>query len=403
MIFLSIDENISKIWEQKPSLWEEKKLQIRSELGDEIDVFALKNFQNHILLYNPAILSKIYDSTHTIIHKEVEKWSNKTGLSSFFKEEFSSLEEKRKHKILKSLIEEHINTITKKFGLGVLSLSSVNFEENKIEVKVDECAEAHETSTIGHPICFNMASILAGEIGGKFNNWHCYEKECKASGSNTCKFIIAPQEQINEELREFLDLPSRISFTLQGKITSMISEFKRDIDYTRILEESTNRLSYILPNMDGRDRKKLGSDIHLKGFQQFYLSFLNDDFEERGKTLYEVGFESGKRFSKIISVMGMRSQDKLNVLPRLFDRLGMGLLELEKESNGYKVRVKECGYSYGLHLEENICFYNSGFFSGIISSIENQKFEGKETKCSGNSSEYCVHSIQPSEKEEKSE
>lgn len=392
---MSINSSLSSLWKQEPSLWEEKGIEIRDELGDELDVFALKNLQNNILLYNPSILSTVYNSIYNIIKEEVNHWTESTGLSSFFKEDFSDLSVERRTKILKSLVNEHVNSITKKLGLGVVLLSEVDFDDNKIVVIVDECAEAHEASVIGHSICFNMAAILAGEIGANFSNWCCYEKKCKAKGSNYCEFVIAPQEKINEKFRNFLNLPSRISFTLRGKFTSMISELKEDIDYTPILEESVNRLSYILPNMEGRKRSKLGNVIHIRAFQQYYLSFLTEDFEQGSETLYEAGFNSGKRFSKTLSVIGMRNEDKLKILPRLFDRLGIGLLELNETENGFQAIIDECAFSYGLDLEKKVCYFNSGFFSGIISKIKKEKYGGKETKCSGEGGEYCVHSIEP--------
>lgn len=400
---MSIQKNLSELWAQKPSLWREDETKIREELGDEIDVFALKNLQNHVLLYNPAILSTIYNSTWDVISEASGEWTEDIGLSSFFREEFTSLGEEKKNKIMKSLVEEHVNAIIKKLGLGHLSLQKVDFEEQRIKVIVNECVEAHEASTIGHSICFNMAAILGGEIGSKFSDWKCFEKECKANGFKNCKFVIAPQERINEELREFLDLPAKISFTLKGKITSMISEFRRKIDYTLILEESTNRVSYILPNMESKERPKLGNEMHVRGFQQYYLSFLNENLEKGSETLYEAGFLSGERFSRILSAMGMRNRDKLNLLPRLFDRLGIGLMEIKKEQNRFNVKIKECAYSYSLNTEEKICYFNSGFLSGLISSIEGEKFRGQETKCSGVSGEFCVHSIESINHQEDSE
>lgn len=397
---LNIDNCLSSLDKQETNTWSDKeKIQYRDELGDTVDLFVLKNIQNNILLYDPSMVSRIYESLFPKIQKEVSKWVSDIGLSSFFNKEFSKLEEPEKEEIITSLFNEHFNKITTNLGLGIIEVSEIDFDKNRIFIEVSESAEAHEATKIGHPICFNFAALLSGFIGGVFPNWQAYESSCKTTGSNKCKFILAPQEKINKEIREFLDLPSRISFTLGGKISSMISEFETEIDYTPILEESTNRLTQLFPDMKSKSRNNLGHEVSLKGLQQFYLSFLSDDFEYGSRILYKSGETGGKRFSKILSALGMRQEDKLDVLPRFFDRLGIGLLNHRKREDVYEIRVKECCYSYGLNLDENICFFSSGFFAGFYSQTLGEEFIGKERKCSGGSGKYCVHEIIPSDEE----
>ncbi len=400
MFFLNIEENLSSLWEQQPQLWKKEEIIYREELGDTLDIFVLKNLQNHILLYDPSLLPTVYRCLFGIIKKKVKKWKKNLGLTDYFSD-FNNLEDEEKKEVIETYFEEHINTILKKFGLGILDITKLDFKEKCIQIHVSECAEAHEATTIGHPICFNVAAILGGAIGGVFEGWQCYEKECKSTGANFCNFILAPQENINEEIREFLDLPSRVSFTLRGKITSMISKFERRIDYTPIIEETTNRLSQLLPDMKSKNRSHLGHEINFIGFQQYYLSFLIKDFEYGSKVLYKAGEKSGKRFSKILSAMGMRSKDKVNVLPRFFDRLGIGILKFRKINEGFEAKIGECGFSYNLDVDEEICFFNSGFLAGFFTQIKNTNFVGEEKKCSGESGDLCVHKIVESGKKEK--
>lgn len=395
---MGINDCLEDLLKQEPSIWDDsKEIQYRNELGNTLDLFVLQNLKNHILLYDPAMLSEVYKSLFPKVKKEVNKWIDNLGLDQFFSSKFSSLDNKEKREIINSLFEEHLNKITSKLGLGIIKVSEINFEENYVLIEVDESAEGYNASMIGHPICFYMAAFLGGEIGGIFSGWQCYESKCISTGADSCKFVLAPQEQINEEIREFLDLPSRISFTLGGKISSMISEFETEIDYTPILEESVNRISKLFPDMKSEERGDLGHEISLKGFQQYYLSFLGNDFEYGSNILYRAGETSGVRFSRILSALGMRKQDKINFLPRFFDRLGIGLLNSRKNDSSYTIRVKECGYSFNLDVDKKICFFNSGFFAGFLSRTTGLDFKGKEKKCSAESGDYCSHEIYISE------
>ncbi|OKY79034.1 MAG: putative transcriptional regulator containing HTH and 4VR domain [Candidatus Methanohalarchaeum thermophilum] len=398
---MEIKKVLEKLWEHEPKLWNGSEEVSRKELGDNVDYFSLRQIQSSILLFDPSFLPKNYSIIKSIVGDSSKKWISKRGLSNFYEEEFKELEKYEKEDLIKSIFEEHQNEIFKRFGLGSIDITEI--QENQIKIRVDECVEAYKSSNIGHPICYNVTGILAGEINARFDGWDCFEKSCLANGDSYCEFILAPQEHIIRQIRSFLDLPTRGSLTLRGEITNMLSESARKKDYSPILEEMANYVLYLMKDLKSYTRPQLGTKINIKTLQQFYLAFFIEDFERGSEILYGAGFEQGKRLGKMLSGIGFEEEMSLrNILEKLYERLGLGLLRFRETETGYRAEVKECALCSGLDLDKKICFFNSGFFAGIVSTMENEKYHGSEEMCLGvPSNDLCIHKITPVSKKQR--
>lgn|GEM_PF-6326280 len=388
-------EAISSIWKHDPELWGEEDWEenIRRELGDYVDIFSIQSIQSSLLLYDPSSISKIYTAIRDIVEDQTATWVENKGLDDFYIKKFKNLKDKTaKNKYFSSILEEHQDRIFRNLGLGTLNLVEVG--EDRVVLEVKESVEGYKAPKIGYPICFNVAGILAGEMLGRFGDWTCYEESCISTGGKSCKFVIAPQEVIIEEVRKFLDLPSTTSFSFKGRLISLVTESTSLVDYTPVKENIINKLLKVLRDMKSQPRPELGYEIKIRALQQYYLSFFVDDFDKGTKLLYNSGYKWGINFFRVVSSIGREDEKSIkNILTRTFSRLGIGILSFSKEVNSYRICVEECAYSSGLDLDSVICCFNSGFFSGVLTALNEKEYSGKEIRCSAASGDKCIHEI----------
>ncbi|RZN60641.1 MAG: hypothetical protein EF811_06360 [Methanonatronarchaeia archaeon] len=393
---MNVEEALQSLYSHNPSLWGNKEITDREELGDKVDLYAFKQLQSSIFLYDPTLLVDTYRQTRQALHSEVTHWSEKTGLSEFYKQDFKELTPEKKESHLKVLVEEHVNQIIKKMGLGVAKLNRYDDETEQIKIEVRESVEAFNSSNIKRPYCFMMSGILAGLVGSRFGEWISYEEECIATGNQECIFTIGPEKETIEHMRSYTDLSPRFSFGFKGRLSKMMADSGEREDYSPILEEITNKtLTVVGRDLKSTPRPELGSEITFRTLQRYYLSFLASDPKTNRKKLYDAGFQQGYRLSRILSAIGIDNVYQLErVLPEMWRKLGIGLLNIYREGyTTFRIEVEECVYSHELNLEEEICDYDSGMFAGIFSYARSGDYKAEEIKCSAKSGEECIHQV----------
>ncbi len=68
---------------------------------------------------------------------------------------------------------------------------------------------------------------------------------------------------------------------------------------------------------------------------------------------------------------------------------GLELKSVEIEPVGFTVIFKDCAECSGFQTSRPMCFYHTGTFAGILTSLINQEMDGYEIKCCSRGDEYC--------------
>lgn len=101
--------------------------------------------------------------------------------------------------------------------------------------------------------------------------------------------------------------------------------------------------------------------------------------------------ESVKDFSKVETLDEARDSRLFKLWESFFRINKIGILSLIEFSRERLVfRVEECAFSYGLSdIGRKICYFNTGYLTGLVTIVLDGKFKGQETKCNANGDNYC--------------
>lgn len=82
-------------------------------------------------------------------------------------------------------------------------------------------------------------------------------------------------------------------------------------------------------------------------------------------------------------------------LTRFIKNSRLGIFEIHDfKNNVLIIRMEECAECSGLPiLEEPVCYFTLGLFSGFFKKLFNKKIESHESKCKGKGEEFCEISL----------
>ncbi len=139
-------------------------------------------------------------------------------------------------------------------------------------------------------------------------------------------------------------------------------------------------------------RKKLGDfiSLHLFRLERMALILMSG----ADSIMYKIGQEIAREVSPEI-IEGDDPEEVFNGLSKIFERLRIGLLELESwKSNNVRIRIYECVSCSGMpNIGKTVCYFEGGLMAGTYETITKRPALAIETKCWGTGYDYCEFDI----------
>ncbi|MBT4525340.1 MAG: 4-vinyl reductase [Deltaproteobacteria bacterium] len=151
-------------------------------------------------------------------------------------------------------------------------------------------------------------------------------------------------------------------------------------------------------------RPNLGStmDVSVYRLMQFTLRDViikNFGADKADKIFYDAGKKAGQEFFKQLIDKENDFNGFIQQLQDLLSQLKIGILRLEAsdmEKHHFTLTVAEDLDCSGLPVtDEEICTYDEGFISGILSEYTGNEFEVKEVDCWGSGDRVCRFEAKP--------
>jgi predicted hydrocarbon binding protein len=346
-----LDELIDKVWMGFfDKLKKNKVPRVRSELGDEVDLFVPQIRALFLMHSNPRFPHIIYTSSYRVARRNAYTIMRKLLPPDFFwKFEFWTNE--RAFEKLSKVTNRIFRAIMKLNKEGLLSVENVSTDppEIKILLKLEECAECFGVEA-NHPLCYHHAGTLAGIVSSLLKEeLNGYETECCATGGDNCEFFL---EKNGEELKNYLN-PEKIDFSLQKRLENMVER---------------------------KIRPSLGNETALRYYQLVILNSLITNPEMFSASSYEVGLEYGNRLASFLQTYYNKREEELFDMISHYYRLLKHLQLVKKGAD--KIRADEVAEISGLSKNKLFLGFLFGELEGLFSVIRKEKVicETKEFK-----------------------
>ncbi|MBS1264012.1 MAG: hypothetical protein MAG715_01207 [Methanonatronarchaeales archaeon] len=364
----------------------------RESLGSYVDLYYFQTKLIHVLLRDPSLLTSVYSYAESLLEEEVAERVEHLGLESFFEKDFWEMSGEEKGSMMNTLFSGNEAVLMRRLGLGLPQSIEFLDDERAVRIRVAESLESHNFPRVDRPLCFFLAGFLAGMSSGRMGNYVGYEEKCLARGNRVCDFFIGPKTPYIGRMRNYLSLPLDRSSALPGVAKSMLRGTGGRPDYSVLMEHFVNTTLHALQYFSGEARPELGKRFHIFVLQQHNLGLLSGS-PESVTQLRKAGREAGRNVARIGIASGASEKEVVALLPELLMRTGMGLVEFYRTGSGYEVRVEECAESTGLRLDDPVCHFETGLFSGFFQFISGSPVEGEEERCASSGGVSCVHRL----------
>lgn len=120
------------------------------------------------------------------------------------------------------------------------------------------------------------------------------------------------------------------------------------------------------------------------------LSPLASDLAVRA-ILFRYGFRSGEACMQSMGIT-VSNGKLLNVIPDLWDEIGLGRLTLSKRrKNGFTLQLKESIEAEVMgEVGQTSCDFTRGYLAGVVSFLSGKRYHCKEEKCISRGDSHCI-------------
>jgi predicted hydrocarbon binding protein len=257
----------------------------------------------------------------------------------------------------------HVATEDENRNWGLVDFILEASSKGRHVVEYRESAISWNMRRLGAKICFFNSGALTSIMG--YDNdgceWQVYEDKCLAAGDPCCRFIVssAPTEQLDD----YLD--------------SAHSAGCEDVFNELIRTIADVGLKGVAPP----GRRKLGSETHLNYFQEATSvpALSNEKFM---LAMRLAGANVGTKLAEKYMEVDVKEAKARMALSTLFATLKIGRLSVSET-----VKLYENCESYGIRINEPICFFTTGFLNSFFRTTEGLNV--KEIRCAGAGDQIC--------------
>ena len=151
-------------------------------------------------------------------------------------------------------------------------------------------------------------------------------------------------------------------------------------------------------------RPNLGPMLHVSVYRLMQYTFrdlLIRDYgvREADRIFFEAGKKAGEQFCLNILTQKMSLKSLFFELERTMRDLGIGILRVESadfDKGSFVISVAEDLDCSGIPIcSEEICIYDEGFITGLLSAYSGKDFRVKEVDCWGTGGRICRFTVDP--------
>ncbi len=172
-------------------------------------------------------------------------------------------------------------------------------------------------------------------------------------------------------------------------------------------ERGSPRFDWNMIGDIGKGRPNLGGSTEVAVYRLMQFTLRDVMIQRLGveganRVLYEAGQLAGREFCKalVTSTDGLRGV--MQEVETLLRELKIGILRIERfdeEKGEITVTVAEDLDCSGMMVcDENICTYDEGFFSGLLSQYTGRAYQATEVDCWCSGDRVCRFEIKPLER-----
>lgn len=342
---IGMEELIDEVWMLFLEKLKKKEVpMVRSKFGNEVNLFVPQMRMLLPMYANPRFPVTIYTSSYLGARRNAYTIMRKLGMPPDYFWDFDSWTNKRAFEVLSKVTNRIFREIRRTDKEGLLSVEnvSVDLEEIKIILKLEDCVECFGIEA-NHPICYYHAGTLTGIISALIGKeLDGYETQCCATGGDKCEFLIG-NKGAGEELEKYLN-PGKIEFSLHKRLENAL---------------------------ENKNLRSLGNDADLRYFQLVLLNSLITNPKVFSASSYEVGVEYGKRLALFLeSYYNKKEEELFDEISQYYSFLKHLQIEIKKGAD--EIRAIEIAEISGLAKNEDFLGFLFGELEGLLSAIRKE-------------------------------
>jgi len=382
-----IDDAIKDLWDKVLQMSIVDVGNIRSELGDYVNVIVPQLRVTFSMFNNPYLLANSYYSALENAKEGIISTYKKLGLEIQEFREVSTWSKYVSYEAFDALKEIVFTPMYERLKRGDIYLLDVNPDKKDFLVEIKECGECWGFPNLNLRACQYLSGTLAGIWTSMIGiDYGVYEEKCLAQGDASCTFKIGPikDRKQYEGVNEYITInPSKMYTTKAAtkKVAEKVSIHIKNALGGRLL------------------RPKYGDKVHLVDYQLRLLTSLSKHPEDFSIVYHHAGYRFGKHLPSVLeSEYGVHGADMVlkKALPVYYETLGFAKVKSVKASNdGFEIIMKEiadcAGLPDGLAPHAFLC----GELAGIATEITGRPMECINTMCRSGENKICEFKIDP--------
>jgi predicted hydrocarbon binding protein len=339
-----LDKQIDEVWLVFLERLKRKKVPlVRSEFGDELNLFVPQIRMLLPIYANPLFPKSIYTTSHLTASRNTYAIMRKLGMPPDYFWKFEFWMGTRAFDVLSKVTNKIFREILSTTKQGLLSVENVSTgpQEIKVILELEECAECFGVDA-NHPICYYHAGTLTGIISALVGKeLEGYESSCCATGGNKCVFVIGEK---SEALEKYLN-PEKIELSLHTRLKNVL---------------------------DGTNIRSIGNETDVRYYQLLILNSLITNPKIFSASNYELGVGYGKTLASFLQEYYNKTEEELFDMILEYYKFLKHLQIVTKEGTD-EIRAKEVAEISGLSKNNAFLGFLFGELEGLLSGIRKEK------------------------------
>ncbi|MFH1382754.1 MAG: 4-vinyl reductase [Chloroflexota bacterium] len=350
-----MDKIIDQAWLALLASVVKKRVLLRPEMGDDIDLYLPQSRLLSLVESNPAMPKLLYASAQSSASRNAYNIVRKLGMPPDYFWKFEYWPRARALTNLSQIVKRVFSSMMVQAREGNPEITGLDIDPLRINLEFSDCVECSGLSGLSYGVCYYHAGTFAGILASLINReLSSIETDCLARGDKSCRFVIGDKQdaEIQAKQEAYLAPP----------------EFKTEL---------SSRLEKTLQNLPVRI---IGDLVDINYYQLVLLNALLSDPEHLAASSFDVGCRVGRSLAPVLAKFYGREGLK-NVID-YYAHLRQSRIEIKAEQPRLELEVKECAEATGTGQRLEITSFLSGELQGLISvttgaevTLEENRFE----------------------------
>ncbi|MFC1904710.1 V4R domain-containing protein [Chloroflexota bacterium] len=348
-----MDKLVDHAWISLLASVMKKRDTMRSEMGDEIDLYVPQSRLLSLAKSNVAVPKLLYQAAYSSAHRNAINIMSKLGMPADYFWKFEYWPKGRALTTLGQIVNRVFSSMMSQAKQGSLKIADLDIDPLRINISFESCVECAGISGLQQGICYYHAGIFSGILSALINReLDGFETSCCACGGESCNFILG--DKTDEYIKTEYD--------------TYISPSEIEADWLPCLDKSLHNLPV----------RALGNVVDINYLRLVMASTLIADQQLYASANFEVGCQHGRKLAPVLAEF--YGQAGLQNISKYYSQSHQLSIEIKENKPKLELVIKECPESVGdIKIVEMISFL-SGELQGLTSELTNTEMTIEESR-----------------------